>query len=226
MMKAEAVLEQLRSLGSADVLTRLDGFAIRPERAYGVSIPVLRKIARDIGRDHALAQELWSSGVHEARHIATLIEDPVQVTEEQMERWAKDFDSWSIVDGCCGNLFDKTPFAYAKVVEWSCRPEEYVKRAAFVLMATLSVHDKGAEDEEFLKFLPIIKRESTDERNFVRKAVNWALRQIGKRNLRLNEAAVSTAREINMIDSRGARWIASDTLRELTGDWVKARLLR
>ena len=226
MMKAEAVLEQLRSLGSADVLTRLDGFAIRPERAYGVSIPVLRKIARDIGRDHALAQELWSSGVHEARHIATLIEDPVQVTEEQMERWAKDFDSWSIVDGCCGNLFDKTPFAYAKVVEWSCRPEEYVKRAAFVLMATLSVHDKGAEDEESLKFLPIIKRESTDERNFVRKAVNWALRQIGKRNLRLNEAAVSTAREINMIDSRGARWIASDTLRELTGDWVKARLLR
>ena len=155
-----------------------------------------------------------------------LIEDPVQVTEEQMERWAKDFDSWSIVDGCCGNLFDKTPFAYAKAVEWSCRPEEYVKRAAFVLMATLSVHDKGAEDEEFLKFLPIIKRESTDERNFVRKAVNWALRQIGKRNLRLNEAAVSTAREINMIDSRGARWIASDTLRELTGDWVKARLLR
>ena len=226
MMKAEAVLEQLRSLGSADVLTRLDGFAIRPERAYGVSIPVLRKIARDIGRDHALAQELWSSGVHEARHIATLIEDPVQVTEEQMERWAKDFDSWSIVDGCCGNLFDKTPFAYAKAVEWSCRPEEYVKRAAFVLMATLSVHDKGAEDEEFLKFLPIIKKESTDERNFVRKAVNWALRQIGKRNLRLNEAAVSTAREINMIDSRGARWIASDTLRELTGDWVKARLLR
>ncbi len=148
------------------------------------------------------------------------------VIEPQMERWVKDFDSWDVCDACCGKLFDRTPYSYQKAVEWSRRKEEFVKRAGFVLMAELAVRDKKAGDERFLKFFPIIKRESIDERNFVKKAVNWALRQIGKRNRRLKEAAVKTAREIQKIDSKAARWIAANALRELTSEAVQRRLQR
>jgi 3-methyladenine DNA glycosylase AlkD len=153
-----------------------------------------------------------------------MIDDARMVTEGQMEGWAKGFDSWDVCDQCCGNLFDKTKFAYQKAREWSSRKEEFVKRAGFVLMAELAVHDKKTADEEFLNFLPIIKRESVDDRNFVKKAVNWALRQIGKRNKNLNAKAIETANEILKMDSRSSKWIASDAVRELTNGAVKKRL--
>ena len=201
-------------------------FGIESRNALGISVSKLRKLARQIGPSHALAQQLWDCGIHEARGLAALIDEPEKVTEQQMERWVRAIESWDICDGCCGNLFDKTPFAYHKAVEWSGREEEYVKRAAFALMAWLAVHDKKAADAKFLGFLPIISRESTDERNFVKKAVNWALRQIGKRNPLLNEAAIKTAQQIQKLDSRSARWTAADALRELTSETVRQRFRR
>ena len=201
-------------------------FGINPENTYGVSIPNLRKIARETGEDHALAQQLWASGIHEARILASFIDKPETVTEAQMESWVKDFDSWDVCDQCCSNLFDKTKFAHRKAAEWSKREEEFVKRAGFTLMAALAVHDKKAADEDFLKFLPIIKRESTDGRNFVKKAVNWALRQIGKRNHNLNQMALKTAEEIQQVNSKSARWIAADAIRELTSEAVQKKLTK
>jgi 3-methyladenine DNA glycosylase AlkD len=199
-------------------------FGIKADKAFGVSVPALRKLAWSIGKDHPLALELWDTGLHEARELATMIADPKQVTEELMERWVKDIDSWDVCDHCCGNLWDKTPFAYRKAREWSKRPEGFVKRAAFSLIAALAVHDKPASDDVFTRFLPIIKRESTDERNFVKKAVNWALRQIGKRNRSLNRQAIKAAREIQKLNSKSARWIAADALRELTNAKVQSRM--
>jgi 3-methyladenine DNA glycosylase AlkD len=157
-------------------------FGIQTSKALGISIPQLRDIAKRLRTNHELAQKLWKTGLHEARILASMIDDPEKVSEEQMERWAADFDSWDVVDSCCGNLFDETEFAIRKAHEWSKRKEEYIKRAGFVLMAEMAVHDKKASDKTFLDFLPVIVRESSDERNFVKKAVNWALRQIGKRN--------------------------------------------
>jgi 3-methyladenine DNA glycosylase AlkD len=220
----EEIFKRFKSKYNEEAVKGMERFGINVKNTYGVPIPELRNIAKEVGRNHQLAQSLWSSEVHEARLLATIIEDPQMVTEEQMERWVKEIDSWDICDACCGNLFDKTPFSYRKAVEWSSRKEEYVKRAGFVLMAELAVHDKKASDEKFLEFLPLIKKESTDERNFVRKAVNWALRQIGKRNLNLNEACVKTAKEMQKINSKSAKWIASDALIELTSESVKLRL--
>ena len=197
---------------------------VRAHTILGLSIPSVRKIAKETGRSHVLAQELWLSGVHEARLVACMIDDPELVSEEQLERWVGDFDSWDVCDHCCSNLFDKTAFAYQKAVEWSGREEEYVRRAGYTMMATLAVHDKRAGDDVFLRFLPIIERGSTDERNFVKKAVNWALRQIGKRNKSLNIAAIETAEAILRVDSRVARWVASDALRELRSPMVQSRL--
>jgi 3-methyladenine DNA glycosylase AlkD len=199
-------------------------FGIETQRAYGVSLPTLRRMARDIGTHHALALDLWTSGIHEARILASMIDDPRQVSERQMEQWVAGFDSWDVCDQCCSNLFDKTPFASRKAVEWSRREAEFIKRAGFVLMAALAVHDKRARDEAFLRFLPLIQREARDPRNFVRKAVNWALRQIGKRNLQLNRASIRMARAIQKIPSGSARWIAADALRELRGEAVQRRL--
>lgn len=199
-------------------------FGIKPKKAFGISTPTLKAIAKEIGKDHQLAESLWSSGIREARIIAALIDDPKFVTGDQMERWVLDFDSWDVCDACCMYLFDKTVYAYSKAMDWAEREEEYVKRAAFALMASLAIHDKKADDELFETFLPVIKRESVDDRNFVKKAVNWALRQIGKKNQTLNLAAIETAREIRLIDSRSARWIAADALRELTGEQVQQRL--
>jgi 3-methyladenine DNA glycosylase AlkD len=181
----------------------------------GIRAPVLRDIARRHRRDHALALELWITAVHEARIIATLIDDPRQVTRRQMERWIRDCDNWAVTDACCCVLFDRTPVAIEKARRWTTRKAEYVKRGGFVLMAGLAVHRKELSDEVFLEFLPVIRREATDERNFVKKAVNWALRQIGKRNPRLRRAAIATAKDIRKLDSRSARWIAADALREL-----------
>jgi 3-methyladenine DNA glycosylase AlkD len=225
-VRARDILAELESHGSAANVAGMARYGISPVNALGVSVPVLRAIARRIGRDHALALELWSTGIHEARSLAGLIDDPAAVTEEQLERWAAAFDSWDVVDGVCSNLFDRTPFAWEKAAAWAGRPEEFVKRAGFVLMAALSVHDKKAPDARFKAFLPLIEREAEDERNFVKKAVNWALRQIGKRSRSLNRAAISSAKRIRKMDSRAARWIAADALRELEGNAVQERLGR
>jgi 3-methyladenine DNA glycosylase AlkD len=222
--RRDEILERLKALSNPEVIEGMARYGINPANVYGVNIPPLRSLARELKKDHTLALELWASGIHEARILASMIDDPRQVSEAQMETWVKDFDSWDVCDQCCSNLFDKTPYAWDKAVEWSERSEEYVKRAGFVLMTQLAVHDKKAANKEFLKFLPIIKREAPDERNFVKKAVNWALRQIGKRNRSLNQAAIATAQEIQMLDSKSARWIAADALRELTGDNVQRRL--
>jgi len=223
-MDVRSVISKLRSLSDPNAVLNMAKFGIKAEHAFGVSVPVLRSLARSIGKDHMLAQELWETRIHEARELATMIADPRQVTEDLMERWVKDIDSWDVCDHCCGNLWDKTPFAYGKAREWSRRPQEFVKRASFSLMAALAVHDKAASDTAFVKFLPIIKRESIDERNFVKKAVNWALRQIGKRNGDLNRRAIETAREIQKLESKSARWIATDALRELTNARVQSRI--
>jgi 3-methyladenine DNA glycosylase AlkD len=215
-MKYREVMNKLKALGSPENVAGMARFGIQPRNAYGVSAPAVRRLAKEIGTDRRLAQQLWRSGNHDARGLAALIDDPAVVDAQQMESWAKDFDSWAVVDGACNNLFRKTAFAHRKAIEWAKREEEFVKRAGFSLMACLAVHDKGATDARFLRYLAIIKREARDERNFVKKAVNWALRQIGKRNLRLRQAAISTAKQIRHLDSKAARWIAADALRELT----------
>ncbi|MEM5778106.1 MAG: DNA alkylation repair protein [Candidatus Aenigmatarchaeota archaeon] len=220
-VKLNDILKELKSHSNPNNVEGMARFGINPKNTFGVPMPIIRKIGKEIGINHELAQQLWSSGNHEARILAGLIDDSKLVTEGQTENWVKDFDSWDVCDQVCMNLFDKTKFAYKKAIEWSSRKEEFVKRAGFVLMAVLAVHDKKAKDEKFLKFLPIIKRESTDERNFVKKAVNWALRQIGKRNKRLQKEAIKTAKEIQKIDSKSARWIASDTIKELESKKIK-----
>ena len=218
-------LERMRTLVQPGGREGMARFGINPDRALGVRIPDLRRLAREIGTDHRLALALWRTEVHEARIMASMIDDPAKVTERQVESWVADFDSWDLCDQCCGNLFDRLPFAYGKAMEWSGRDEEFVKRAAFALMAWSAVHDKGAEDRVFLEFLPVIEREADDDRNFVKKAVNWSLRQIGKRNRRLHRAAVASARRLaKRNDSSAARWIGTDALRELTGEAVLKRL--
>jgi len=225
-MNCNQIIKKLQSLKNPENVAGMARFGINPNNTYGVSIPTLRKMAKESGKDHSLAQELWASRIHEARILAGFVDDPKLVTAEQMENWVKDFDSWDICDQVCSNLFDRTPFAYQKAVEWSSGKEEFVKRAGFVLMAALSVHDKKAQDDEFLIFLPIIKREAADEKNYVKKAVNWALRQIGKRNSTLNKKAMETAKEIQKLGSKSARWIASDAVRELTSKSVQDKLLK
>ncbi len=192
-------------------------FGINPEKTLGVSIYILRPLAKEIGKDHTLALRLWNSGIHEARILASYIDESDKVTEKQMDEWVKDFNSWDVCDQVISSLFDKTPYAYKKAFEWSKRKPEFEKRAGFVMMAALSVHDKKASDTKFTEFFPVIKKESTDERNFVKKAVNWALRQIGKRNKELREKSIRTAKEtIDLYpNSRSAQWIAKDALREL-----------
>ncbi len=215
-----AVVAGLRKLSNPENVKGMARFGISARNTLGVPIPALRERAKEIGVDHRLALGLWDTGIHEARLLAGFIDDPLLVTEAQMEKWAADFDSWDICDQVCSNLFDRTPFAVKKASEWSKREEEFVKRASFVLMAAMAVHDKAADDKLFVSFLRIIERESTDDRNFVRKAVNWALRQIGKRNLKMNKAAIGSAKKIGKRESKAARWIASDALKELTGEGV------
>jgi 3-methyladenine DNA glycosylase AlkD len=217
-MEYADILRKLKSYYNPRNIAGMARYGINVKKAYGVPAPVLRQMARAHRKDHSLAERLWASGIHDAKGVAGLIDDPAQVTEEQMERWARDFDSWAVVDGTCNNLFRMTPFAYRKAVDWAARDEEYVKRAGFVLMACLAVHDKAAPDSAFLRLLPLIKKGATDERNFVRKAVNWALRQIGKRNLKLCEEAIKTAKQMQRLDSKAAQWIAADALRELTNE--------
>src|SRR5947208_942058 len=192
-MTLEQVIALLQQHANPQAVQGMARFDISSARTLGVSIPVLRGIAKDIGRDHPLALELWRSGIHEARILSSMIADPRMVSPEQMEEWVKDFDTWDVCDQVCGNLFDKTPYAYQKAVEWCHREPEFVRRAGFVMMAELAVHDKQASDEAFLQFFSLIKQYATDERNFVKKAVSWALRQIGKRNGHLRVLAMEWA---------------------------------
>jgi len=199
-------------------------FGIRTDKAFGVSLYVLRDMAKEIGTNHDLALELWDSGYHEARIMASIIDDPKLVTEKQLDRWVADFDSWDVCDQCCSNLFARTQFAYDRAFKWPDDEREFVRRAGFVMMAALAVHDKKAGDKKFEQFFPIMKKHAGDDRNFVRKAVNWALRNIGKRNLTLNKSAIQAAEEIHALGTRSAKWIASDALRELKSEKVQARL--
>jgi len=218
------VIKQIKSMADPKAVEGMARFGINPKNNYGVSVCQARNLAKQIGKDYRLARKLWASGIHDARLLATMVGEPYKLTEKEMDRWVKAFDSWDICDQCCSNLFDKTPFTHAKAAEWSARAEEFVKRAGFAMMACLAVHDKQASDKAFERFFPIIKREATDGRNYVRKAVNWTLRQIGKRNLTLNKKAVAAAKAIRKIDSKAARWVASDALRELTSEKAQARL--
>lgn len=223
-MTCDEVVRILEAQADPGNVAGMARFGIRGGRVLGISIPFLRRLARQIGRDHRLAGELWRTGIHEARLLAGFIDEPARVTESQMERWVRDLESWDVCDQVMSNLFDRTPFAHRKIAEWTARPEEFVKRAGFVLMAALAVHDKAAANDLFLEFLPIIEREASDPRNFVKKAVNWALRQIGKRNKALHKAAVACAKRILAQESAAARWIARDALREFAAE-TTCRLL-
>lgn len=223
-MNYEEVMKKLRSLSNPEAVKGMARYGINPENNLGVSIYKLRPIAKKIGKDHNLALNLWATGIHDARLLACFVDDPSKVTGEQMNSWAKDFDSWDICDQACTSLFDLTPLAWQKIFEWAEREEEFIKRGAFSLIAGLSVHDKKANDKRFEQFTQLIKKHSTDERNYVKKAVNWALRNIGKRNLTLNKQMIKLAEEILKIDSKTARWIAKDALRELANEKIQKRL--
>jgi 3-methyladenine DNA glycosylase AlkD len=231
------LLAVLRSMGSEKDRAGMARYGINVENAFGVSVYKLRWIAKRLGTDHALALALWATGNHEARLLACFVDDPAAVTEKQFEAWARDFDSWDICDQATTSLFDLTKHAWPKAVAWAARDEEWVKRAGFTLMAGLAVHDKSATDQAFRKLLPAIGRGAFDDRNFVKKAVNWALRNIGKRNRALNAAAIACAEKIRVAankqaggerggdpGTRGARWVAADALRELTSERAQARL--
>jgi 3-methyladenine DNA glycosylase AlkD len=225
-MEYTAILNEFRKLGNPKNKEGMARFGINVDRCFCVSIPNIRNLAKKIGKNHELALKLWEHGYNESRLLAGMIDEPAKVTEEQMESWVKDFNSWDICDQTCSNLFDKVPFYRKKLLEWVKSDKEFVKRAGFVLMATSAVHDKKAADSVFISYLPITKKESVDERNYVRKAVNWALRQIGKRNKVLNKKAIECAREIQKLNSKSARWIANDAIRELKSDGVKRKLAR
>jgi 3-methyladenine DNA glycosylase AlkD len=214
-MEVEHIIANLQQHANPQNVEGMARFGIRPAQVLGISIPTLRKMVKEIGRNHGLALELWDSEIHEARILASMIDEPRLVTLQQMEAWVNNFDSWDVCDQVCGNLFDKTPYAYQKAVEWSHQEKEFVRRAGFVMIAELAVHDKQALDEAFLQFFPLIKQYADDERNFVKKAVNWALRQIGKRNSRLHTLALECARDIQNMDSKTAQWVAKDAIREL-----------
>lgn len=215
-MDLSQTIDHLREKSSPQYLAGMARFGIVGTKALGVKVPDLRKLAKTIKKDHELVQQLWNTGIHEARLLATMVADPSQVTPQQMDSWVHEFASWDVCDQACGNLFDRTPFVIDKALEYCASEQEYVKRAGFVLMAEYAVHYKKAEDTVFLGFLPVIEREAWDERNFVKKAVNWALRQIGKRNSLLRHAAIQSAERILLQDSKAAKWIAKDALKELS----------
>ena len=211
----ERLLADLRAHGNPANVAGMARYGISTAGTLGIPVTVLRRMAKEVGRDHALAEELWRSGIHEARILATIVDDPAMVTSRQMDRWAADFDSWDVCDQACGNLFRDSPLAFAKAEKWATASREFVKRAGFSLMAGLAGKARGESDEAFERFLMLIADGASDDRNMVKKAVNWALRGIGKRNLRLHGLAIAAAEEIRRQDARSARWIAADALREL-----------
>lgn len=213
--RADGIIKKLRALAKPQNLAGMARFGIVPKNGLGVGIPHLRAIAKECGKNHALAQKLWASGIHDARILAALVDEPEKVTPAQMDRWVKTFYSWDICDQVCGNLFDKTPFAYDKARAWGRGQREYVKRAGFVMMAVLAVHDKRADDARFSAFLPMIREGAADGRNFVKKAVNWALRQIGKRSAALRKKALALAEELAASSEAAPRWVGRGAVREL-----------
>jgi len=219
----EQVLTRLKKLANPKNVAGMARFGISPKGTLGISIPNLRRLAREIGRDHELALRLWKSGFHEARILAGFVADPAKLTEALAERWVNDFDSWDVCDQVAA-LLEQVPFTRKKIRQWAASDREFVKRAAFAMIAGLAVHDNAAADAQFEPFLRLVRRASTDDRNFVKKAVNWALRSIGKRNRRLNLRAVAVTKEIARMDSNAARWIAADALRELRSAAVRRRL--
>ena len=219
-------VSELRRHGEKRNVEGMARFGIRAKKICGVSKPMLDEIAKKIGRNHDLGLELWKTGIHDARLLGVLISEPEQVTAAQMERWVRDFDNWDVCDGSCCHLFVDAKPAWEKAFAWTARKKEFEKRAGFALGAYLAVHDKAAKDARFREFLKAIEREAWDERNFVRKAVNWALRNIGKRNRRLNREAIAVAARIQREGTRAGRWIAADALRELKSEAVQRRLLR
>ena len=224
MTSTAEILRQLQSKANPANLEGMAKFGMTVEKRLGVSMPDMRRIAKDAGQDHKLAAKLWKTVIAEAKIVASMIAVPEEMSAKDMDTWVLGFDSWDVCDQVCMNLFEKSPFAQQKISEWSQREEEFVKRAAFALIACLAWHDKQAPDQDFIGFLQVIKQGATDERNFVKKAVNWALRNIGKRNATLNKVAIKTAKELQRVDSKAARWIAADAIRELEGVGVQKRL--
>jgi len=222
--KLAQALEKLHSLADPSALDGMAYFGVNTSGRLGIPVPKLRALAKETGRDHDLALALWNTAIPDARILASLTAEPARTTPALMDAWTADFDSWDICDGCCNNLYIKTPFAWEKVPRWAAEEGEYIRRAGYVLIACLALHDKEAQDSAFTDTFPLIQTHAVDPRNFVRKAVNWALRGIGKRNLALNAAAVSFARELGNCEDTTARWIAKDALRELTSEKVLARL--
>ena len=215
-MEVREVLGWLERRGTKANREGMARYAIGADKAVGVSVADLRDLGKKIGRNHELALKLWPTDVYEARMLTPFIADPARVTPALMDRWAKDFDSWAITDALCFHLFDRTPHAWSKIREWSKRKGEFEKRAAFALLASVALHDKKAPDAPFLAGLKLIEREAGDERNFVKKGVNWALRGIGKRNQKLRVAAMRVAKRLAASDSSAARWVGKDALRELS----------
>lgn len=209
---ALAYLERKGSKRNRDGMAR---FAIVADKVFGVSVGDIRTYGKTVGKSHALALALWKTGWYEARMLAAFVDEPSRVTPAQMDRWARDFDNWAVCDNACFHLFDKTPHAYAMVPKWASRKEEFVKRAAFALIASLALHDKKGPDAPFRKFLPLIERAATDERNFVKKGVSWALRGIGHRNPVMRAAALRSAERLAASGDRAARWVGKDALRDL-----------
>jgi 3-methyladenine DNA glycosylase AlkD len=226
MERLQEVLNRLKDKARPDQLEGMSRYGISPDQRLGLSMPDMRKIAKEVGRDHELALALWKTGIQDAMIVASMVGDPDKLTEEQMEEWVKDINSWDVCDQLCMNLFEKTPLVWKKISDWSDRPEEFVKRAAYSLIACLAWHDKQVGDERFIALFPVLKHGATDERNYVKKAVNWALRNIGKRSRTLNMAAIELARDIQRIDSKTARWVGSDAIRELESEAVQGRLKR
>jgi len=222
--EVESVLAWLKRHSTKHTLEGMARYAIPSDNAFGVSVSDIRVLAKRVGRNHELAAALWETGWYEARMLTSFVDDPALVTPAQMDRWTREFDNWAIVDTLCFALFDRTPHAWRKVAEWHDRREEFVKRAAFALLWGLTVHDKSATDAQFVEGLAFIERAASDERNFVKKAVNMALRAIGKRNRALNTAAVATARRLALSTNATERWVGKDALRELTGPSVTRRL--
>jgi len=227
-MQVNEVIEQLKSVANPtpENLKGMARYGINTGHALCVSTPDMQKLGRQIGKDHALALELWQAAWRETRILAAMVDDPAQVTGGQMDDWVMDFDSWDVCDATCLYLFSWTRLACEKALQWSSREEEYVKRAGFTLMACLAVGKRKPGEERLAAFLPVIEREAWDGRNYVKKSINWALRQVGKHNPRLNELAVEIGERIRLQGTKSARWIAADALRELTSEKVQARLAK
>lgn len=213
---ATAVLKWLERRGTKRNREGMARFGIVAPKVFGVSVSDLRVYAKTLGKDHALALALWKTGWYEARMLAAFVDEPARVTPAQMDRWAKDFDNWAVCDHNCFHLFDKTPHAYAKVPAWARSKHEFVKRAAFALVASLALHDKKADDAKFVTFLPLIERASADDRNFVKKGVSWALRGIGHRNPKMRAEALGVARRLAASDVPSSRWVGKDAIRDLS----------